>query len=117
MHVFIIQLLDHTVLFLDECTAVGEARNTHGARWIDALALFLKCNLSEEQYQMLRMGAKAQGANILGQTIIIFEVNGLFLQCLPLCLGLSLLHYNQAAKKKGPQKVHNNTEYISAHSA
>ena len=30
----------------------------------EALALFLKCNLTEEQYQMLRMGAIGQGADI-----------------------------------------------------
>ena len=31
---------------------------------VEALALFLKCNLTEDQYQMLRMGAIGQGADI-----------------------------------------------------
>ena len=47
---------------------------------------------------------RLKGPKILGPTIIIFEVNRLFLQCLPLCLGLSLLHYNQAAKKRDHKK-------------
>ena len=31
---------------------------------LEALALFLKCDLTEQQYQMLRMGALGQGADI-----------------------------------------------------